>query len=164
MGIPIPKTLAIWASPSFITLGIWVRVRVTGRMPISLGFWEWGCPKRGNARHRPFPPAHKRCCTYESVFALQIKLDIVPEKGWHSEDMFVPPGYHLDSVISDDSGSPKEPEPTAYVYPAGLGNVIMNGCYGTGYQETDPCYVAKWALDACLVSIQDFSILQLQCT
>ena len=29
MGIPIPKTLVIWASPSRITLAIWVRVRVT---------------------------------------------------------------------------------------------------------------------------------------
>ena len=26
MGIPIPKTLVIWASPSHITLAIWVRV------------------------------------------------------------------------------------------------------------------------------------------
>ena len=82
---------------------------------------------------------------------LQIKLDIVPEKGWRSEDMFVPPGYHLDSQISDDSGSPKEAEPAAFNYPAGLGNVLMNGCYGTGYKEGDPYYVAKWTLDACLV-------------
>ena len=156
MGIPIPKTLVIWASPSYITLAIWVRVRLQGT-PISLGVCEWGYLKRGGARHRPFPPAHKLCCTYESVFALQIKLDIVPEKGWQSEDMFVPPGYHLDSVISVDSGSPKKHEPTAFFYPAGLGNVMMNRCYGTGYQKTDPCYVAKWALDACLVSIQDLS-------
>ena len=30
LGITIPKTLVIWASPSHITLAIWVRVRVTG--------------------------------------------------------------------------------------------------------------------------------------
>ena len=30
MGIPIPKTLVISASPSHITLAIWVRFRVTG--------------------------------------------------------------------------------------------------------------------------------------
>ena len=44
MSIPIPKTLVIWASPSHITLAIWVRVtgdayitRVLGMgMPISL--------------------------------------------------------------------------------------------------------------------------------
>ena len=48
IGIPIPKTIVIWASPSHITLAIWVRVRVTGDahttrvsgvgMPISL--WQ----------------------------------------------------------------------------------------------------------------------------
>ncbi len=85
---------------------------------------------------------------------LQIKLDIVPDKGWQSEDMFVPPGYHMDSTITDDAGSPKEAEQAAYTYPAGLGNVLMNGCYGTGYKEGDRCYVAKWTLDACLVSKQ----------
>ena len=30
MGIPIPQTLVIWASPSHITLAIWVWVGVTG--------------------------------------------------------------------------------------------------------------------------------------
>ena len=30
LGIPIPWTLVIWASPSHITLAIWVSVRVTG--------------------------------------------------------------------------------------------------------------------------------------
>ena len=35
MGIPIPKTLVIWASPSHITLAIWVRVRVTGNAYIA---------------------------------------------------------------------------------------------------------------------------------
>ena len=51
MGIP-----AIWASsfpklrafPSHITLAVWVKVRVTGDA-ISLEFWEWGYPKRGDA-------------------------------------------------------------------------------------------------------------------
>ena len=46
IGIPIPKTIVIWASPSHITLAIWVRVtgdahttRVSGvGMPISL--WQ----------------------------------------------------------------------------------------------------------------------------
>ena len=28
LGIPIPKTLVIWASPSHLTIAIWVRVRV----------------------------------------------------------------------------------------------------------------------------------------
>ena len=41
MGIRIPKTLVMWASPFHITLAIWVRVRVglhAQGMPISLEF------------------------------------------------------------------------------------------------------------------------------
>ena len=41
MGIPIPKTLDIWASS--VTLTQIAKVIEKG-MPISLGFWEWGCP------------------------------------------------------------------------------------------------------------------------
>ena len=40
MGIPFPKPLVIWASPSHI----WVRGRLgLQAMLISLGVWEWGC-------------------------------------------------------------------------------------------------------------------------
>ena len=52
MGIPVPKTLVIWASSSHITLTIQVRVTVavmvTGDAHITR-VWKWGCPKRGNA-------------------------------------------------------------------------------------------------------------------
>ena len=34
MGIPIPKTLVIWASPSHITLATWVRVWVRVRVRV----------------------------------------------------------------------------------------------------------------------------------
>ena len=33
MGIPIPETIVIWASPSHISLAIWVRVKATGDAP-----------------------------------------------------------------------------------------------------------------------------------
>ena len=54
LGIPIPKTLVIWAFPSHTTLAIWVKF-IQG-MPTSLGFWEWGCPKRGDAHITGTPP------------------------------------------------------------------------------------------------------------
>ena len=44
---PTPKTLVIWASPSHITVAIWVRVRVTGDAHITrvLGMPKTrGCP------------------------------------------------------------------------------------------------------------------------
>ena len=48
LGIPIPKTLVIWASSSNNTLALWVRFRVTGDAHITrlLGM---GCPNRGDA-------------------------------------------------------------------------------------------------------------------
>ena len=44
LGVSIPKSLVIWASPSHITLaGLEFGLGWPG-MPMSLGFWEWGCP------------------------------------------------------------------------------------------------------------------------
>ena len=42
LGVPIPKTPGIWASPVTLT-------QIAKVMPISLGFWEWGWRKRGGA-------------------------------------------------------------------------------------------------------------------
>ena len=51
LGIPIPQTLVIWASPSHITLAIWVWVRVTGDTHITR-FRGMGMPKtRGCPYH-----------------------------------------------------------------------------------------------------------------
>ena len=49
MGIPIPKTQVIWASPFHITLPIWagVRVRVTEDAQKNK-VWKWGWPKGGD--------------------------------------------------------------------------------------------------------------------
>ncbi|KAL9984080.1 hypothetical protein ACROYT_G006336 [Oculina patagonica] len=77
------------------------------------------------------------------------KLDILPDKGWENEDMFVPPGYHIDASIGGEEESPKEVGEVPYVFPAGLGTALMNGCWGTGYKETDPCYSAKWKSNVC---------------
>ena len=42
MGIPIPKTLVIWASASHITLAIWFRVRVSGDANITRVHYGFG--------------------------------------------------------------------------------------------------------------------------
>ena len=49
VGIPIPKTLVIWASPVTVILTLTQIAEVIRGMPISLEFWESGCPKRGDA-------------------------------------------------------------------------------------------------------------------
>ena len=45
LGIPISKTLVIWASPCHITSATWVRFRVTGDAHITILF-EMGMPER----------------------------------------------------------------------------------------------------------------------
>lgn len=86
-------------------------------------------------------------------FSLQIKLDITPDKGWEIEDMFLPPGYHINAEIEGvkKASSPEQPQ-EAYNYPAGMGSVIMNGCWGTGYKKGDPCFDALGATGQCRVS------------
>ena len=49
VGIPIPKTLVIWASPVTLILTLTQIGEVIRGMPISLEFWESRYPKRGDA-------------------------------------------------------------------------------------------------------------------
>ena len=65
--------------------------------------------------------------------------------------MFKPPGYHIEASVSEPSVSPKDVASPSYVYPAGIGGALMNGCYGSGYQERDPCYRLKRPSGICKV-------------
>ncbi|XP_028402023.1 uncharacterized protein LOC114524965 [Dendronephthya gigantea] len=87
----------------------------------------------------------------EAFLNKRIKLNIFPEKGWKNEDMFAPPGYHMDAEIESDSSpaSSEEVGDPVYTYPAGIGTMMMNGCWGTGYQPGDPCYQSLEVLTAC---------------
>ncbi len=69
--------------------------------------------------------------------------------------MFVPPGYHLNAEIENESGKTetKEQSEPVYAYPAGIGSTIMNGCWGTGYQPGDPCYQSLKVSTACHVCL-----------
>ena len=67
--------------------------------------------------------------------------------------MFKPPGYHIDASVSGSNVSPKDVASPSYVYPAGMGGALMNGCYGSGYQERDPCFRFKWPSGICRVKI-----------
>ncbi|XP_032235405.2 uncharacterized protein LOC116617089 isoform X2 [Nematostella vectensis] len=87
----------------------------------------------------------------EAFLKKKIKLDIMPDKGWESTDMFVPAGYHINSHLENENAEDDldKPSPTPYNYPAGIGSVIMNGCWGTGYKPGDPCYNAMENTTQC---------------
>ena len=99
-----------------------------------------------------------------TVFLLvfQLDIDIEPEKGWKTEDVFVPPGFHVAAEMTAEEEKPEgEAGEQPYSYPLGLGGVLMNACVGTNYQPGDPCYDAYWAETICAVSkIVLFSVSQ----
>ena len=66
--------------------------------------------------------------------------------------MFLPSGYHIDASVSGGEESPNQIGAVPYLFPAGLGSALMNGCWGTGYKPGDPCYAAKWTSDVCQVN------------
>ncbi|XP_031555975.1 uncharacterized protein LOC116292763 [Actinia tenebrosa] len=78
-----------------------------------------------------------------------IKLDVTPEKAWATEDMFIPPGYHIQAEVEGQGKPDESNDPQPYTYPAGMGNMIMNGCWGTGYKKGDPCFDALEASEQC---------------
>ena len=66
----------------------------------------------------------------------------------------MPPGYHIQSSISDNEPSPIGEAPDVpFVYPAGIGSVMMNGCYGRNYSSTDPCFNSRAKSTICWVSV-----------
>ena len=69
--------------------------------------------------------------------------------------MFVPSGVHIDSEYIPTNEEPEKDEAIgqAFTYPMGIGGVMMNGCYGTNYQQGDPCYALKETSAICLVSM-----------
>ena len=67
--------------------------------------------------------------------------------------MFLPSGYHIDASVSGEKDAPSAIGAVPYLFPAGIGSAMMNGCWGTGYKPGDPCYTAKWTSDVCEVNI-----------
>ncbi len=82
----------------------------------------------------------------------QLDINIVPDKGWQTEDLFVPSGFHIDAEITgEDAKQEGEKGEQPFSYPMGVGGMIMNGCYDKNYQPGDPCFQAKGKTTICLV-------------
>ena len=74
--------------------------------------------------------------------------------GFEGLNSFEPSGWKISS--NENKGPAAEPEgqnsqPSAY--PHGVGFALMNGCFGSQYQEGDPCYDSKWMSTKCLNQI-----------
>ncbi|XP_078353427.1 uncharacterized protein LOC144638119 [Oculina patagonica] len=80
----------------------------------------------------------------------KLDINIEPEKGWKTEDLFVPPGFHVDAEMTGEDEKPEgEAGDQPFLYPMGVGGMLMNACVGTNYQPGDPCYEAYWETTRC---------------
>ncbi|KAI8493789.1 hypothetical protein Bbelb_281360 [Branchiostoma belcheri] len=81
-------------------------------------------------------------------------IQLLPNPGATMGNMYAPPGWEIRHKYKyqDDSNKDKGSsgaQASAYTYPAGLGPVLMNGCFGTGYKNGDPCWKAKIPRTGC---------------
>ncbi|XP_078668039.1 uncharacterized protein LOC144909744 isoform X1 [Branchiostoma floridae x Branchiostoma belcheri] len=75
-------------------------------------------------------------------------------RGTNTGDTFAPASQEMtlsfDHVDDDDEEQDSSESGTApHAYPGGIGTVMMNGCFNSGYQEGDPCYEAHVPIEAC---------------
>ena len=49
-----------------------------------------------------------------------------------------------------DKPADKKSGGESFIYPAGIGPLLMNGCFGTNYTKSDPCYANKRVSTKCL--------------
>ncbi|XP_019634590.1 PREDICTED: uncharacterized protein LOC109477684, partial [Branchiostoma belcheri] len=75
-------------------------------------------------------------------------------RGDNLGNTFVPAGYEISHKYhyadeTDDEQDSSTAAVSAYSYPVGLGPVLMNGCFGTGYVNGDPCWEAKIPRESC---------------
>ena len=57
-------------------------------------------------------------------------------------------------VVPESKPAPAVQGQQPFTFPFGAGGLIMNGCFGSGYQPGDRCYDATWATTKCLVSLR----------
>ncbi|XP_078578146.1 uncharacterized protein LOC144863058 [Branchiostoma floridae x Branchiostoma japonicum] len=75
-------------------------------------------------------------------------------RGDNMGNTFVPAGYEISHKYHyaderDDEQDSSTQQFSAFSYPTGLGPVLMNGCFGTGYVNGDPCWEAKIPRESC---------------
>eukprot|EP00058_Branchiostoma_floridae_P021794 XP_002607284.1 hypothetical protein BRAFLDRAFT_88232 [Branchiostoma floridae] len=81
-------------------------------------------------------------------------IQLLAKAGAMMGNMYAPPGWEIRHKYKykddrDENKGSSGGQSGAYTYPAGLGPVLMNGCFGTGYKNGDPCYKAKIPRTGC---------------
>ncbi|XP_066303955.1 uncharacterized protein [Branchiostoma lanceolatum] len=84
----------------------------------------------------------------------EARVKVIHSRGLNTGDTYSPAGYELRMEVdreddSDDGNDDSSDGMSPAIYPMGVGPMLMNGCFGTGYEIGDPCYDAFVPLEAC---------------
>ncbi|XP_077985079.1 uncharacterized protein LOC144439719 [Glandiceps talaboti] len=83
-------------------------------------------------------------------------IDIQPQNGFGSDGEIAPPAWHIDvDVDEEDDEEEEESSESVFGYPMGIGPMMFNGCYGSGYLPGDPCYENRIPSQSTCVDMLD---------
>ena len=68
------------------------------------------------------------------------KISFQRLQGFDGPNEFEPSGWQMEVGEDTHPAEPEGSEEAATMWPMGAGFAMMNGCFGSGYQEGDPCY------------------------
>ncbi|XP_077985433.1 uncharacterized protein LOC144440064 [Glandiceps talaboti] len=83
-------------------------------------------------------------------------IDIQPQNGFGSDGEIAPPAWHIDvDVEEEDDEEEEESSESVFGYPMGIGPMMFNGCFGSGYLPGDPCYENRIPSQSTCVDMLD---------
>ena len=93
------------------------------------------------------------------------EIDVEAEEGRNSQGAFQSAPYKIVEKLEEEpkpqaeetkAGPPGIPggAPATYGYPMGVGPMMMSGCYGQSWPNSDPCKKARIPLATCRYEFQ----------
>ncbi|XP_077985473.1 uncharacterized protein LOC144440089 [Glandiceps talaboti] len=86
-------------------------------------------------------------------------IDVQPQNGFQSDGSYAPPAWHIDVEVKEEHGKEESSSQPVFGYPMGIGPMMFNGCYGSGYLPGDPCYenrVPSWSTCGNMLDAANF--------
>ncbi|CAH1252513.1 COLEC10 [Branchiostoma lanceolatum] len=82
----------------------------------------------------------------------QARVQVLHRRGSNTGDTFSPPSQEVRMTFEHKEENAEQDSSQVgggQAYPFGMGPIMMNGCFGSNYQEGDPCFKAFTPIEAC---------------
>ncbi|XP_066271929.1 uncharacterized protein [Branchiostoma lanceolatum] len=82
----------------------------------------------------------------------QARVQVLHGRGMNTGDSFSPASQEVRMTFDHREENAEQDSSQVgggQAYPFGMGPIMMNGCFGTNYQEGDPCFEAFTPIEAC---------------